>query len=221
MNADHKVRVLLVDDHQLLRQSLRHALESQGFIIAAEATDGKDGIRLAEQLLPDVVLMDVTMPVLDGIEATRRLNSSHPDIPVVILTMHDEPELVARAVRSGAVGYLVKDCSITELAETVRLAASGEPALSPQVAAAMLSNSGPSDADPDHCAQGQSILTPREEEVLQLFALGRSTSEVAAELFISAKTVKNHLQSIYKKLDARGRTEAILRAARMGIIRFD
>mgnify|MGYP001568593929 CR=1 FL=1 len=221
MNANNKIRVLLVDDHQLLRQSLRHALESQGFVIAAEATDGEEGIRLAEQTRPDVILMDVTMPVLDGIEATRRLHSSHPNIPVVILTMHDEPDLVARAVGSGAVGYLVKDCSITELAETVRLAAAGEAALSPQLAAAMLTQTGPNDGDPDHCAEGQSILTRREEEVLQLFALGSSTSEVADELFISAKTVKNHLQSIYKKLDARGRTEAILRAARMGIIRLD
>lgn len=215
MTGTPAIRVLLVDDHQLLRQSLHHALEGQGFVIAAEATDGEEALRLTEQTRPDVVLMDVTMPVLDGIEATRRLHGLHPNIPVVILTMHDEPDLVARAITAGAVGYLVKDCSITELAETVRLAATGEAALSPELAASMLAqtSSGPDEAPP--------ILTPREEEVLQLFALGRSTAEVASELFISAKTVKNHLQSIYKKLDARGRTEAIIRAARMGIIRLE
>lgn len=214
------IRVLLVDDHQLLRQSLHHALEGQGFVIAAEATDGEEALQLAEQTRPDVVLMDVTMPVLDGIEATRRLHGLHPDIPIVILTMHDEPNLVTRAITAGAVGYLVKDCSITELAETVRLAATGESALSPELAASMLAQGGPAQGGP---AQGETlpILTRREEEVLQLFALGRSTAEVADELFISAKTVKNHLQSIYKKLDARGRTEAIVRAARIGIIHLE
>ncbi len=122
----------------MLREGLRRTLEEEGFDVVGEAGDGEEALRLAGKLRPDVVLMDVTMPVLDGVEATRQIHEHLPEIPVVILTMHADREVLARAIRAGAAGYLVKDCSTDEVVRTVRLAASGETALSPELAASML-----------------------------------------------------------------------------------
>jgi DNA-binding NarL/FixJ family response regulator len=201
--------LLLVDDHQLLRQGLRRAVEEAGFDVVGEAGDGAEALRMAEALRPDLVLMDVTMPVLDGIEATRQMRISSPGSRVVILTMHGEEEVVEAALRAGAVGFLGKDCSMEQVAETLR-AAAGDTDLSPRMAASMLEALPGPEAAP--------LLSRREEEVLQLFADGHSTAEVAGRLYISAKTVKNHLASIYEKLDAHDRTQAVLTAVRMGII---
>ncbi|HVW31492.1 MAG TPA: response regulator transcription factor [Acidimicrobiia bacterium] len=198
-------RLLLVDDHRLLRQGLRRAVEEAGFDVVGEAGDGAEAVRLAAELQPDLVLMDVTMPVLDGIEATRSLRTSAPEARVVILTMHGEEEMVSRALWAGAVAYLLKDCSTDEVARTLHAVAAGDTDLSVDLARSLLEElPGP--------------LSTREAEVLQLFADGCSTVEVGQKLFISAKTVKNHLVSIYEKLDARDRTQAVLTAVRMGII---
>jgi len=212
------IRLLLADDHRMLREGLRRTLEEEGLEVVGEAADGEEALRLAAKLRPDVVLMDVTMPVLDGVEATRQLHDHLPEIPVVILTMHADREVLARAIRAGAAGYLVKDCSTDEVVRTVRLAASGETALSPELAASMLAEAQRADTPAEEL---DPIISRREEEVLQLVADGLSTSEVAAKLYISIKTVKNHLASIYEKLDSRDRTQAVLRAVRMGIIRLD
>jgi DNA-binding NarL/FixJ family response regulator len=212
------IRLLLADDHRMLREGLRRTMEEEGLEVVGEAADGEEALRLAAKLRPDIVLMDVTMPVLDGVEATRQLHEHLPEIPVVILTMHADREVLARAIRAGAAGYLVKDCSTDEVVRTVRLAASGETALSPELAASMLAEAQRGDAP---AADHDPIISRREEEVLQLVADGLSTSEVAANLYISIKTVKNHLASIYEKLDSRDRTQAVLRAVRMGIIRLD
>jgi DNA-binding NarL/FixJ family response regulator len=211
--AVEPVRLLLADDHTMLRQSLRRTMEEEGLDVVGEAGDGDEAARLAEQLHPDVVLMDVSMPVMDGVEATRQISERAPDVAVVMLTMHADADVVARAIRAGAVGYLVKDCTTEELVRTVRQAANGETVLSPDLAASMLQEM--SDATPV-----ESVLSKREEEVLQLIAEGSSTTEVAAQLYISVKTVKNHLASIYEKLDARDRTQAVLQAVRMGIVRL-
>ena len=211
------VRLLLVDDHRTLRDGLRLSMEEAGFVVAGEAGDGEEAIRLAEALRPDVVLMDVSMPVLDGVEATRLIHQRVPETRVVMLTMHGESDVMSRAIAAGAVGYLLKDCSIEEVASAVRMAADGDGALSPQLATSML-------AEVQRTAggsPGEAVISPREEEVLQLVADGLSLPEVAAQLYISVKTVKNHLASIYSKLDARDRTQAVLRAVRMGIIRLD
>jgi DNA-binding NarL/FixJ family response regulator len=208
------VRLLLADDHTMLRQSLRRTMEDEGLEVVGEAGDGEEAARLAEELKPDVVLMDVSMPVLDGVEATRLISQHSPDVAVVMLTMHADADVVARAIKAGAVGYLVKDCTTEELVRTIRQAASGETALSPDIAASMLQEMR---TEP---AQKESVLSPREEEVLQRIAEGASTTEVAEQLFISVKTVKNHLASIYEKLDARDRTQAVLQAVRMGIVRL-
>jgi two-component system response regulator DegU len=218
-------RLLLVDDHKLLRQGLRRAVEEAGFDVVGEAGDGSEAVRLAIELQPDLVLMDVTMPVLDGIEATRRLRLSCPEARVVILTMHGEEEMVDRALRAGAVAYLLKDCSTDQVAETLRAVASGDTDLSADLARSLLAelpgpllDSGPM-AGP--MAAVATSLSSREAEVLQMFADGCSTVEVGQQLYISAKTVKNHLASIYEKLDARDRTQAVLTAVRMGIIRLN
>jgi DNA-binding NarL/FixJ family response regulator len=213
------IRVLLADDHRMLREGLRRSLTEEGLDIVGEAENGEEAIRLAAELRPDVVLMDVSMPELDGVEATRAIRQE-PDAPqVIMLTMHADKEVLADAIRAGASGYLVKDCSTEEVAEAVRLAVQGDTALSPQLAATMLDEVRRLDV-PD-TSDDDRVITKREEEVLQLIADGCSTPEVAEQLYISQKTVKNHLASIYQKLDARDRTQAVLQAVRMGIVHLD
>lgn len=211
------IRLLLADDHTMVRQSMRRSMEDAGFEIVGEAADGAEAVRLAAETRPDVVLMDVSMPVLDGIEATRQVRAAGPGgdgqrPQVVMLTMHADADVVRRALQAGAVGYLTKDSSIDDVVDAVRLAASGDAAVSPGLAAALLREAV---ADPSQ------QVSAREIEVLQLIAEGASPPEVAERLFISAKTVKNHLSSIYEKLDARDRTQAVLKGLRMGIIRLD
>ena len=210
-------RLLLADDHRMLRDSLRRSMEENGFDVVGEAGDGAEAVQLAQALHPDVVLMDVSMPNLDGVEATRQITRLVPEAQVVMLTMHADGEVMARAIQAGAIGYLVKDCAITDVVSAVRLAASGESVLSPDLALSMLADVKKTPIDPGN---GHGPVSAREEQVLQLVADGLSLPEVAAELYISVKTVKNHLASIYAKLDARDRTQAVLRAVRMGIIRL-
>lgn len=210
------IRVLLADDHALLREGLRRSLEDAGLTVVAEAGDGEQAVALAAEHQPDVVLMDVSMPRLGGVEATRLIRSRFPRVEVVILTMHSDDSVITDAVRAGAAGYLVKDCTSDEIVGLIRDVAGGEAALSPRLASSMLAAAKNTDAAP----RTESILTPREEEVLTLIGEGLSTPEVAGALFISTKTVRHHLSSIYEKLDSRDRTQAVVRAVRMGIIRL-
>lgn len=209
------IRVLLADDHRMLREGVRGALVDEGFDVVGEAADGDEAVRLAVELQPDVVLMDVSMPARDGVAATALIRRDAPDVRVVMLTMHVDKDIIERALRAGAVGYMTKDCSTDELAEAIRMAASGETALSAQLATTMLDEVRRIDSG---VREEERFVTKREEEVLQLIADGCSTPEVAQKLYISQKTVKNHLASIYEKLDARDRTQAVLRAVRMGIV---
>ena len=213
------LRLILVDDHKMLREGLRRSLEELGFAVIAEAGDGEEGVRLAAAMRPDVMLMDVSMAEMDGVEATRQIVERNPNAKVVMLTMHADRDVVERALKAGAVGYLTKDCSMDEVAEAVRMAANGETALSPALAAGFLAEARKLDSGAER--DEDRIITRREEEVLQLIADGCSTPEVAAKLYISQKTVKNHLASIYQKLDARDRTQAVLQAVRMGIVRLN
>ena len=210
------ILVLLADDHRMLREGLRRSLTEEGFDIVGEAENGEQAVQMAAELQPDVVLMDVSMPEMDGVDATRAIRSTQTSTQVIMLTMHADKEVLAEAIRAGASGYLVKDCSTDEVAEAVRMAVKGDTALSPQLAATMLDEVRRLDV-PDTSEEDR-VITKREEEVLQLIADGCSTPEVAEQLYISQKTVKNHLASIYQKLDARDRTQAVLQAVRMGIV---
>jgi DNA-binding NarL/FixJ family response regulator len=210
---------MLADDHRMLREGLRRSMTEHGFDVVGEASDGAEAVDMAQELAPDVILMDVTMPELDGVEATRLVKAANPAIRVIMLTMHADQEVLAAAIRSGASGYLVKDCSTEEIADAIRSAVSGETTLSPALAASMLNEVRK--LDPPEQPEEDRVVTKREEEVLQLIADGCSTPEVAERLYISQKTVKNHLASIYQKLDARDRTQAVLQAVRMGIVSLD
>ncbi len=204
---------MLVDDHTMLRQGLRRSLETEGISVVAEASNGEEAIKIALDAKPSVVLMDVSMPQLDGIESTRRLMAADNRQRVVILTMHIDRDVIERAMKAGAVGYMTKDSTVKEVVMAVKLAANGDRILSPRLAELMLAEATTPD-DPE------SILTSREEELLQLIADGLATSEVASSMYISQKTVKNHLASIYDKLQARDRTQAVLTAVKMGIVKL-
>ena len=218
MNPKAPIRVVLADDHTLLREGLRRSLEDGGMVVVAEAADGEQAVALAGEHLPDVVLMDVSMPGMDGVEATRAIRSRLPEVDVVILTMHADHSVIEAAVRAGAAGYLVKDCTADDIVATIEAVAGGETSLSPGLASSILADAKVVEATPS--GHGRH-LTPREHEVLTLIAQGASTPEVAKRLFISTKTVRHHLSSIYDKLDSRDRTQAVLRAVRMGIVRLD
>lgn len=205
------ISVVLVDDHTMLRQGLRRALEAEGISVLGEAGNGEEGVRVALATHPDVVLMDVSMPTVDGIEATRRLVAAESGMRVVMLTMHIDRQVFDRALKAGAVGYVTKDSSISEVVEAIRIAANGDRPMSPRLAEALL-HEAHRDSD--------GIISAREEEVLQLVADGLGTNEIAERLYISHRTVKNHLASIYDKLNARDRTQAVLMAVKMGIVKL-
>ena len=209
------LRLLLADDHPLIREGLRSSFVNQGFTVVAEAEDGKRAVDLALEHRPDVVVMDIGMPELDGIEATRRIMRQRPGSKVLMLTAHDDDGMRQAAQLAGALGYVSKTAATAEIADAVRALARGESVLSKTD---VLRPAGYRPARFDRYF-GENLppeprLTRRESQVLQLFANGRATVEVAKTLGISQKTVKNHLTSIYQKLNVRDRTEAVLLAVR-------
>jgi DNA-binding NarL/FixJ family response regulator len=214
------VRVLLVDDQALFREALRTLLEVRSEIeVVGEAGDGDAALKQATDLRPDVVVMDLHMPVLDGIAATRRLRVEQPEARVLALTTFDDDEDVFAALRAGAVGYLLKDVTSDRLVEALLAAARGESVLQPSVAARVVARFAqlPDDAPP----RQQPLVVPlsdRELEVLRLLADGGSNREIAAELFLAEGTVKNHVTNVLAKLGARDRTQAALRARGLGLI---
>lgn len=208
------MRLILVDDHQLLRDSLKRQFEELGHEVIGEFSDGTRAVSSALTLRPDVILMDISISEGDGIAATQAIVDADARQRIVMLTMHTETDIVRRALKAGAVGYVTKDSSFSEVLEAVLLAHDGDMILSPALATALLAES-----QFTHENQGK-VITEREEQVLQLLADGLSTPEIAERLFISQKTVKNHLASIYEKIDARDRTQAVIRGIKMGIIKF-
>ena len=205
------IRVLIVDDHSVVREGLRTFLELQeGIEVAGEAADGEEAVREAERLQPDVVLMDLVMPRLDGVSAMRALRERVPSARVVVLTSFLDDERLLPAIRSGAAGYLLKNVQPQELARAVRLAADGEALIDPAVAARLVDSlvEGPGSEEPE--------LTPREQEVLGLIGRGYANKRIALELGISEKTVKTHVGHVLAKLGVSDRTQAALYAARLG-----
>ncbi|MER0444866.1 response regulator [Streptomyces sp. NPDC006711] len=210
--ADKVIRVLIVDDHQVVRRGLRTFLEVQDDIeVVGEASDGAEGVARAEQLRPDVVLMDVKMPGMDGIEALRKLRELANPARVLIVTSFTEQRTVVPALRAGACGYVYKDVDPDALAGAIRSVHAGHVLLQPEVAGALLSQDDASGGT----GRG-TTLTEREKEVLALIADGRSNREIARHLVLSEKTVKTHVSNILMKLDLADRTQAALWAVRHG-----
>jgi DNA-binding NarL/FixJ family response regulator len=216
-----RVRVLLVDDQALFREGLRTLLTAQpGVEVVGEAANGEEALRLAARLRPDVVLMDLRMPVLDGVAATRRLHETSPACRVIALTTFDDDEYVFEGLRAGAVGYLLKDTSSQRLLEAIRGAARGESFLQPSVAAKVVAEFARLSASAAR-APGSALIEPlseRETEILRLLAQGASNREIAETLVIAEGTAKNHITSILGKLGVRDRTQAALKARELGLV---
>lgn len=212
MAKSPRIRVMIADDHAVVRQGLRTFLELQPDLeIVGEAGDGEAAVRLAAAKKPDVALMDLVMPVLDGVEATRRIRAEVPATRVIVLTSFAGEDKVFPALRAGAAGYLLKDVKPADLAETIRAVARGESRLAPDIQQKLMTGiAGPG-------AGGAEPLTAREEDVLRCLARGRSNKEIAADLFIAEKTVKTHISSILAKLGLEDRTQAAVYAVKHGI----
>ncbi len=218
------VHVVLVDDQQLLRAGLRVLLEIEpGIQVAGEAANGAEALSLYESLQPDVMLMDVRMPVMDGVEATRRLRARWPDARVIILTTFDDDEYVFEALRAGALGYLLKDVSIEELVDAIRKVMAGGVLIEPSVAAkvvAELTRLSSGALQPMQRPAGDLVepLSEREREILALLAEGLTNREIAARLYLAEGTVRNYVTAILDKIGARDRTQAALRAKELGLL---
>ena len=221
MMTDSKpLRVLVTDDHLIVREGLRLILETaEGIELAGEARDGAEALRLVGELAPDVVLMDLRMPGMDGLTAIARLQETHPEVAVIILTTYREDDLILQGLRAGAQGYLLKDTDRATLLDAIRAAARGETLLTPEIMASLLAQTqtrpGPTPSD-----QGP-VLTDREREVLAGVARGERNKEIAFRLGITERTVKAHLSSIFNKFGVDSRAAAIAVAAQRGLLTGD
>lgn len=206
-------RIVVADDHGLFRTLLAHHLRGLGHLVVGEASDGDQAVRLTRQHEPDLVLMDVAMPNGDGIAALKEILAVDRRRRIVMLSMHVDAMTVRHALASGARGYLSKDCDLDEIETAIRSTLDGDIVVSSDIRRIL-------DESPEP-PNGDTLLTERENEVLQLVADGASTTEIAERLFISQKTVKNHLAAVYDKLDVDDRTQALVRAARLGLVRIE
>ncbi|ABU60254.1 response regulator [Roseiflexus castenholzii] len=208
------IRILLVDDHAVVRQGLKMFLGLDPDLqVVGEAENGEEAIRLTGELNPDVVLMDLLMPVMDGVTAIARIRRDFPDTEVIALTSVLEDEAVMKAMRAGAMGYLLKDTQAEELRRAIKAAAAGQVQLSPRAAARLMRDV--------RAPESPEKLTERETDVLRLLALGRANKEIARELNIGEKTVKTHVSAILRKLDVPSRTQAALYAVRIGLVSIE
>jgi DNA-binding NarL/FixJ family response regulator len=211
-------RVLLVDDHDLFRTGLRNLLADQGVDVVGEAQTGAEALGLVRDLAPDVVVMDLNMPGISGVEATRQINVLAPLTRVLVLTISDQDADVLDAILAGASGYLLKDSSIQDLLQGIRSAAVGEALISPHIAAKVLQRVRATSTSPEIADTIRAELSDREVEVLKLIANGTDNAQIAAELHISPKTVKNHISNILMKLQIDNRIQAAVYAVRSGIV---
>ena len=212
------LRVLIVDDHDLFRTGLRNLLEEQGVQIVGEASGGNEAVRIVREIAPDVVVMDLNMPGMGGVDATRHITAIAPLTRVVMLTISDQDSDVMDAILAGACGYLLKDSSIQDLIAGIRAASHGESLISPTIASKVLQRVRATTAQPDIANQIRAELSDREIQVLKLIANGKDNAVIAAELHISPKTVKNHISNILMKLQIDNRIQAAVYAVRSGIV---
>src|SRR5689334_9878077 len=212
------VRVLLVDDHDLFRTGLRNLLEERGVQIAGEAGAGADAVRLVRELAPEVVVMDLHMPGMTGIEAIRQITGFAPLTRILVLTISDQDDDVLDAILAGACGYLLKDASVDELIRGIEAAAVGESLVSPAIAGKVLQQVRATTVSPEAAEAIRAELSQRELDVLKLISSGKDNAMIAAELHISPKTVKNHISNILMKLQIENRIQAAVYAVRSGIV---
>ncbi len=208
------IRVLITDDHGVVRQGLRMFLSLDPDIqVVGEASNGREALAMVRDLEPDVVLMDLLMPIMDGISATKAIRSELPDVEVIALTSVLEDASVTGAVRAGAIGYLLKDTDAEELSRAIKAAAEGRGSLAPEAAARLMREV--------RAPENPEALTDRETEVLRLLARGKANKQIAGNLYVSEKTVKAHVSSILMKLGVQSRTQAALYAVRTGLVSVD
>jgi two-component system, NarL family, response regulator NreC len=218
MSVPKQIRILLVDDHTVMRSGLRLLLERElDFQVVGEAADGRAAIQLTEAISPDVVVMDVAMPVLNGIDAAARITSSKPKTAVIVLSMHSDESYVLRALKSGVKGYLLKDSAESDLIAAVRHVMTGKPFFSPAISN-MLVQDYIREIRQRGVEDSYELLTSRERELLQLMAEGRTAKEIATDLNLSAHTIDTHRANIMRKLNVNSTSELILYAMRKGII---
>jgi len=218
-----KIRVLIADDHQVVREGLTAVLKTKGDIeVVGVAKDGREAVDKARELVPDVVLMDISMPRMNGVEATRELKRENPHIGVVILTMYAEEEYIFDLVKAGATGYLLKDADSGQIVKALRAIAEGESLIHPSVASKILNEfSLLAEGKGRKPGRLEHDLTDREITVLKLVAEGKTNKEIANDLDLSEKTVKNHVRNIFHKLHVYDRTQAAIHAIRKGLIELD
>ena len=216
----NRIRILLADDHTIVRQGVRLCLEAMGDIdVVAEAEDGQEAVRLAVQLRPEVAVVDLTMPRLNGVEAIHQIKRDAPEVEVVVLSVHDSEAYIVQALRAGAAGYVLKRNAATELAAAIRAARDGQAYLHPSIARRVIDDYlSRIRAAEDAASEPHERLTPREREVLQLAAEGHTTRAIAGLLCLSTKTVEHHRASLMTKLGLRGQTELVKYAIRTGLV---
>ena len=217
------IRILIADDHQLLRQGIRNFLALEpDFDIIGEAVDGEDAVAKTQELLPDVLLLDINMPKLTGIEVAGKLKQLCPDVRVMALTIHDDENYMMKMIQSGAAGYLLKDVEPSVMVQAIRRIYAGEsfvePSLTKKLFHGITNREESRPSPPVHSPQEVDRLSSREIEVLQLIGRGMSNAEIARELFLSEKTVKNHLTNIFRKIQVTDRTQAVLYAIKHKIV---
>jgi DNA-binding NarL/FixJ family response regulator len=214
------IRVLIADDHRIVRQGLRHVCELGGLTVVGEAEDGREAVKLARQLRPDVILMDINMPVLDGVQATHLIVEADPSVRVIILTMYRQDRYVFEAVKAGARGYLLKDIDEQDLVAAIRAVHQGDALINPSLAVKLLDEFRRLGQIADE-AEDVEGLTQGEMEVLRLVAQGADNKAIAERLALSERTVANRLSSVYEKLHVNSRTQATLAALRRGWATLD
>ena len=211
------IRILIADDHPIVREGLAAVLEQEEDLkVVSQAENGLEAVAQARELHPDIILMDLQMPEMDGVEAIQKIKEEAPDIGIIILTTYDTDDYIFRGIEAGARGYLLKDSPPGEVLKAIRAVHNGEPLIQPKVASRLLDRFSQISRAP----VAEEVLSPREVEVLQLMAKSSVNKEIATQLLIGESTVKTHIVHIFNKLGVKGRTEAVAEAARRGIIRL-
>ncbi len=227
-NKQGQIQVVIVDDHDLAREGLRDMLIDEPDIeVVGEASNGWESLALCSRLQPDLVLMDVRMPEMDGLAATREIKQQHTKISVLMVTMHENPDYLLEALKAGAAGYVLKDAHQHEIITAIHQVRRGDSPLDPQLAARVLRRVATKEVQHENVGKPQisgfsfiETLTPREQEVLEIMKLGWTNRQIAQKLFISPGTVKNHVEHIIAKLEASDRTQAVVRALELGVLDF-